>query len=439
MSGIAEFLSRKGYKVTGSELYPSQITERLEKLGIKIFKGHNADNINKDTDLVVYSSAIKEDNAEYAKAKESGIKIIKRAVMLGELVNDLFLISVSGTHGKTSTTALIAKLLIDNGFDPVVFVGGTVDFLDGGSSRIGNGKYAVVEADEYDRSFLTLKSDIAVITNIELDHTDIYSDLAELKESFQQFLYNAKKECKIVACGDSDNVMDILQKVDRNEKLLYGLNNTNDYTLEDIESINGNISYNFDNQKIVLNIPGVHNALNASAAYLAGKLTGMKAENIKDSLFRFNGVKRRLELKYNSDISIYDDYAHHPTEIIASYKAIRNIAKGRIITVFQPHTYTRTRDLYNEFAYALKENDVLILTEIYAAREKAIDNVSSELILNRLMDFNKGNIYYLKTFEEIEKILKGIIKKDDTIIFQGAGSITELCDMFVKNYPEGKK
>jgi UDP-N-acetylmuramate--alanine ligase len=438
MSGIAEFLERKGYEISGSDLYPSQITERLKSFGIKIFEGHNSENITGDIDLVIYTSAVKKDNPEYEKAIKLGIKMVKRAVMLGEIVNDLYLISVSGTHGKTSTTAMIAKILIDNGFEPYIFVGGTLDFLEGGSSRIGKGNIAVVEADEYDRSFLSLKSNVIIITNIELDHTDIYKDLKELKDSFKQFIDNAEPGAKIIACGDDLNVLDLTKNIDKKHKIFYGLKDNNNYKIENIINTNGKTYFDLEKNTIRLKVPGLHNALNATASYLACNAIGVDLKKFAESIFDFSGVKRRLELKYKNDIIIYDDYAHHPTEVSASFKAIRDNAKGRIITVFQPHTFTRTRDLYNEFAESLKENDVVILTDIYPAREKEIKGVSSELIYNILKNIQK-EIYYTNSFENAIQILDKVIKKDDTIIFQGAGSITELCDMYVKRHSEVKE
>jgi UDP-N-acetylmuramate--alanine ligase len=434
MSGIAEFLIRKGYIVSGSDLFPSQITERLKKLGVNVFVGHNAENIQNNVDLVVYSSAVKENNCEFTKANDSGIKMVKRAVILGELVNDLFLISVSGTHGKTSTTAMIAKVLIDNNLDPTVFAGGNIDFLDNGTSRIGAGKYAVVEADEYDRSFLTLKSDVAVITNIELDHTDIYKTLSDLKNSFQQFINNSKPGYKIVACGDDENILDVIREYDAKDKYLYGLKENNQNVINKIENKNEKISFSINNKEIKLKVPGIHNALNSIAAYLASGCAGISFENYAKSIVSFSGVKRRLELKFSNDIKVYDDYAHHPTEVAASFDAIKNITKNRIITVFQPHTFTRTRDLYKEFAYALKDNDVVILADIYPARETAIEGVSSGLIFDELKKLKKKDIYYLKSFEIINSTLKNIIKKNDTILFQGAGNIMDLCDLFINNY-----
>jgi len=438
MSGIAEFLERKDYEISGSDLYPSQITERLKSFGIKIFDGQNSENITDDIDLVIYTAAVKKDNPEYKKATELGIKMVKRAVMLGEIVNDLYLISVSGTHGKTSTTAMIAKILIDNGFEPYVFVGGTLDFLEGGSSRIGKGNIAVVEADEYDRSFLSLKSNVIIITNIELDHTDIYKDLAELKNSFKQFIDNAKPGAKIIACGDDLNILDLMKNIEAKHKVLYGIKDNNNYKIENIINTNGKTYFDLEKNTIGLKVPGLHNALNSTASYLACSAIGVDLKKFAESIFDFTGVDRRLELKYKNDIKIYDDYAHHPTEVSASFKAIKDNAKGRIITVFQPHTFTRTRDLYNEFAESLKENDVVILTDIYPAREKEIKGVSSELIFNELKKFQK-EIYYAKSFESVIDTLNKIIKKDDTIIFQGAGSITELCEKYIERYSEVKK
>ncbi|MCX6165030.1 MAG: UDP-N-acetylmuramate--L-alanine ligase [Ignavibacteriae bacterium] len=436
MSGIAEYLVRKGFTVSGSDSTFSEITHKLSAIGVKIFEGHNESNLSEDTDLVVYSAAIKDDNPELFKARNLGINTIKRAKMLGEIVNDKKLIAVSGTHGKTSTTAMIAKILIDCNLDPTVFVGGTTDFLEGGNSRIGNGEYAVVEADEYDRSFLTLKPDFAVITNIDLDHTDIYKNLDDLKNSFSEFLSNGKENLKVIGFGDDRNIIDVMKLMQNKNCFTYGFGKNNDYVIDESYLTGSKIKFDINNNYIELSVPGRHNILNASAAYIIGELLGVDKECVIGKLKSFYGVNRRLELKYNKEIKVYDDYAHHPTEIEYSFNAIKEIAKSRVITVFQPHTYTRTRDFYEGFAYALKNNDVTILTDLYPAREKEINGVSSKLIYDKLMLINKNKIFYEKSFHNVIKKLDEIIKENDTIIFQGAGDITDLCNLYVKKLNE---
>lgn len=431
MSGIAEYLVKNGYEVSGSDSAPGEITNRLSSFGVRIFEGHNASNVNKNIDLVVYSAAIKADNPELAKTLELGIHNVKRAKMLGEIVNNDFLIAVSGTHGKTSTTAMVAKVLIDCGLDPTVFVGGAIDFLEDGNSRIGKGKYSVVEADEYDRSFLTLKPDIVIITNVDLDHTDIYKDLGDLKNAFKEFLKGGKENCRIIGFGDDRNVADLLNSVNNICSFTYGFGKQNKYVIEESYLKDSKIRYEMNGEYIDLSVPGKHNVLNSAASFIAGSLLELDPGMIKLSLKSFFGVKRRLELKYENDIRVYDDYAHHPTEIEYSLFAVKEISKSRVITVFQPHTYTRTRDFFGGFAKALKDNDITILLDLYPAREKAIEGVSTELIYDKMKSVGLDNVYYEKSFDNAIKKLGEIVKKDDTIIFQGAGDVTNLCSDFV--------
>jgi len=422
MSGIAEYLLKKKIEVTGSDLNLSFITERLESLGAVIYKGHSESNIPLDADIVIYSSAVKEDNPEYISAKNNNIRLLKRAVILGFIVNDKILISVAGTHGKTTTAAMIGKLLLDAGLDPDIFCGGNLDYLNGASSRIGDGNYAVVEADEYDRSFHTLKSDIIVITNIDLDHTDFYKDIEDIKNSFRIFIENRKINSKIVIYGENDNTVNLTRNIltaeNKSDLIMYG---------KDDDEYN----YSFKNIFYDLQIIGEHNVLNSLAALCVSNVLGIDKTIFRKSIESFNGVGRRLELKYDGDIKIYDDYAHHPYEIYCSLTALKKISKRKLITVFQPHTYTRTRDFYGEFANSLALSDIIILAGIYPAREKYIDGVTSLLILNELKKYkNIQSCCSADNDEIIRKLLK-IVQKDDVVVFQGAGDITLLCGKFV--------
>jgi len=370
MSGIAEYLAKKKFIVTGSDANPGQITKRLEKFSVKISKGHAESNLPDDTELVIYTSAVKDDNEELQKAKRLNITTVKRAEALGNIVNDKFLIAVSGTHGKTTTTAMIAKVLIDSKNDPTVFVGGNLEFLNGGTSRIGKSEIAVVEADEYDRSFLTLKPDIIVITNIEADHLDIFKDLDDIKSCFGKFISNGKQGLKVIGCGDDENILSVLSA--SKQKILYGFNKNNNYRITDISYNERGLTYNLGKVEIRLNVLGRHNILNSAAAYIVADEFKVSDEGFNDSIKTFTGVKRRLELKFNKGIKVYDDYAHHPTEVKASLEALKKNHKGRIITVFQPHLYSRTRDFYKEFGEAFSIADVLMLMKIYPAREKEL-------------------------------------------------------------------
>ena len=243
MSGIAEYLVRQNFIVSGSDITLTEITQRLERFGVTVFKAHHENNLSDDTDLVIYTSAVKEDNEELKKAKRLKIKLMKRAEILGLIVNDMYLIAVSGSHGKTTTTAMITKVLIDNDYDPTVFVGGSLDFLEGGSSRIGKSKYAVVEADEYDKSFLTLISDLIVVTSIEIDHTDIYESVEDLKKNFKKFIDKRKTNSKIVGLGDDKNVVEVLASYPKKEKVLYGFGAGNNVKAENVKQDNGSVRF----------------------------------------------------------------------------------------------------------------------------------------------------------------------------------------------------
>jgi UDP-N-acetylmuramate--alanine ligase len=425
MCGLAEYLLVKGYKVTGSDSTRTFITERLERKGAKVSYGHSADNIRKGVNLVVYTSAVKKDNPEYKKALSLKINTIKRAVLLGELVNGLNLIAVSGTHGKTSTTSMIANILIKSGIDPTVFVGGNLDVLGGASYRIGKGKWAVVEADEYDRSFLTLKPHVIVVNNIELDHIDIYKNEKSLKTAFKSFLSNLKQEGTIVANFDDKNVKELIDPIDE-VVIDFGIKGTN--KISNVKMSATKTTFKLNDFKVELGIPGYHNVYNASASICA-TIFAAKSANIFRSLKEFKGVKRRLELKYDKrNIKIYDDYGHHPSEVLSSLKSLKDIDKKRLIVVFQPHTYTRTKQFYKEFAKSLSAADKVYLLPVYAAREKAIKGVSSKLIYNLI----KKDKCLVENENSMYTDLKKTLKKGDRVVFQGAGDVTNMCDKFIK-------
>lgn len=425
MCGLAEYLLVKGYKVTGSDSTKTFITERLEKKGAKVSYGHSADNIGKSVHLVVYTSAVKKDNPEYKKALALKINTIKRAVLLGELVNGLKLIAVSGTHGKTSTTSMIAGILIKSGIDPTVFVGGNLDILGGASYRIGKGKWAVVEADEYDRSFLTLKPDVIVVNNVELDHIDIYKTEKSLKSAFKSFLSNLKEEGTIVANYDDKNVKELVDPVDE-VVIDFGFNGTN--RISNVKMSASKTAFSLNDFKVELGIPGYHNVYNASAAICA-TIFAVKSASIFGSLKDFKGVKRRLELKYDKrNIKVYDDYGHHPSEVLSSLKSLKDVDKKRLIVVFQPHTYSRTKQFYREFAKSLSAADKVYLLPVYAAREKAMKGVSSKLIYSLI----KKDKCLVESESELFADLKKSIKKGDRVVFQGAGDVTNMCDKFIK-------
>jgi UDP-N-acetylmuramate--alanine ligase len=358
--------------------------------------------------------------------------------MLGEVVNDRFLIAVAGTHGKTTTTAMIGKLLEDAGLDPLVFVGGNTPLFHGSTYRPGKGKYAVVEADEYDRSFLTLKPDIAIITNIDEDHLDIYKDLSEIKQTFLKFCSLVKDNGKIIYYGDDTNINDFIGNSDF-KKMSYGFGEQNYLKIKKFSVENGKISYSvmnsvasFDN--IILNMVGRHNVLNSAACFAVSKSLGIKFEVFKNSIGDFKTVDRRLQLRYNqNDITVYDDYAHHPKEIASSLSGLKEFyGSRRLVTVFQPHLFSRTRDLYMDFAKELTIADEVVLLEIYPAREMPIEGVTSSLIFDELKK-NKIRAIYIKDKEKVTEHLMSITGNGDIIVFQGAGDITNICTNFINS------
>ncbi|MFI5144033.1 MAG: UDP-N-acetylmuramate--L-alanine ligase [Ignavibacteria bacterium] len=436
MCGLAEYHLKAGNKVSGSDLIESDTTKRLQKLGAEVKIGHSAGNVDETIDVVVYSAAVKEDNPELKKAKELGLKTMKRAEMLGTIVNDKFLIAVAGTHGKTTTTAMIGKLLADAGLDPLVFVGGNVNLFEGGASRYSGGKYAVVEADEYDRSFLFLKPDISIITSIDEDHLDIYSGLADIKRTFGMFCENSKPGSKIIYCGDDDNIPDSIGNVNR-DKFSYGFGNSNYFKITDYNNADNKLHFSIMNSMAVykdidLKLIGKHNVLNSAACFAAGRMLNIDFVIYKMSINDFRTVDRRLQMKCDKDIIVFDDYAHHPKEIESSLLGLKEFYKGKkIISVFQPHLYSRTRDLYKEFAKSLGIADEVVLLDIYPAREKPIEGISSRLILKEMKRQNKI-VKYFGSWDEALNFLSSFVEKSDVVVFQGAGDITLLCDNFIK-------
>lgn len=436
MSGLAEYYLLSGYTVSGSDMTESHITNRLKELGAKIIIGHSADNITPEIDTVVYTSAVKNGNPEIDRANELGIRTVRRAEMLGEIVNDKYLIAVSGTHGKTSTTAMIGKLLVDAGLDPLIFVGGNVQLFDGGATRFGKGKYAVVEADEYDRSFLALRPDVTVITNIDEDHLDIYKDLDDIKDTFKLFCDRSKYGAYIIYCGDDENIKSFINSINR-EKMSYGFDEKNYLKITDYHVELNKLNFDILNSTskytgVELNMVGRHNALNSTACFAVSKVLDISFDKYKESIKDFRTVDRRLQLKYNSNgIKVYDDYAHHPIEIRSSLKGLKEMGSYRVITVFQPHLFSRTRDFYKDFAKELSSADEVILMDIYPAREKPIEGITSEMINNELRSLGK-KAQYIKDKNDIIKGLLNAVKENDIIVFQGAGDVTNLCNEFVK-------
>ena len=427
MSGIAELLLNLDFKVSGSDLNDSDIIKNLKSQGAKISNKHHINNI-KNCEVVVYSSAVANDNVELIEAVKRKIPIIKRAEMLGELVAlKQTSIAIGGTHGKTSTSSMIGALLSEGKLDPTLIVGGLVQNLDT-NSKLGNGDLIVVEADEYDKSFLQIKPTIAIITNIEKEHMDCYENLEDLKSSFIQFANSVPFYGSLIACIDSPEVQKMLHLVKR-PIVTYGLSLQAEISAKNIKYHGENTSYSLykNNKKIgivSLNVPGEHNVLNSLAAAAIGFEMGLKIESIIKGLKSYGGVRRRFEIKgIKNDIMVVDDYAHHPTEVSATLQAARDGWDRRIIAVFQPHLYSRTKDFHKEFAAAFMNSDILIITDIYPARELPIKGVNGELVYNSARSIGHKNVHYVPNIENIKECLDGLVKSNDMIITIGAGTI----------------
>jgi len=433
MSGIAELLLNQDFTITGSDLNESDIVKRLKKLGAQIYLGHKSDHVKK-CDVLVYSSAVKKDNPELVAARQRGIPIIKRAEMLGELiaVKDLS-IGVSGTHGKTSTTSMIGSILSSAGLDPTLVVGGLVKNIDT-NSKLGSGEIIVVEADEFDRSFLALRPTIAIVTNIELEHTDCYADLPDMQGAFNQFC-NAVPFYGVVIAGlDSPGVQGILANIKR-PVITFGFSNqaifrANNIRYNKSETSFTMIAHNRILGEITLQLPGEHNVLNALAAIALGMELNLPFAAIKKGIEAYTGVRRRFEIKGAArDIMVVDDYAHHPTEVAATLQAARHgWDDRRLVAVFQPHLFSRTRDFHREFAAAFLESDVLVVCDVFPAREEPLPGITGDLVAQAARDLGHTQVHYIPDLAELIEELETIIKPGDMVITIGAGNIWRFSD-----------
>lgn len=426
MSGIADILLESGYRVSGSDRQASVITEYLKKRGAEIFIGHSESNL-REIDLLVYTSAVKADNPERKQARKMNIPQIRRAEMLAEVVRMKYTVAISGTHGKTTTTSLCAEVLTEAGLDPTVIVGGRLK-SSMTNARVGSGEFAVVEADEYDRSFLALSPSIAVVTSLETDHLDIYKNLADMQDAFLKFCNQTPFYGLVIANADEENIRAILPEI-RQEIITFGFNESADFRV-----INPNYESNRSRFEIVsknenfgefeLSIPGEYNIKNALAAFVVGVQSGIQVSDIRNALKKFSGVERRFETKaVVNDIMIVDDYAHHPTEVRALLTAAKSGWHRRVVAVFQPHLFSRTRDFYREFAQALLLADEVVLAPIYPAREEALPGVDSTIILDELKQSGKKEVMYVSDLQALPQELSRRVRPGDMVITIGAGDI----------------
>ncbi|MBE0433017.1 UDP-N-acetylmuramate--L-alanine ligase [candidate division WOR-3 bacterium] len=434
MSGLAVIMQNLSFRVTGSDLQPSLVTQSLKRAGIRVLYGHRKENV-KGADVVVYSSAIKQDNPEMTSAGQMGIPVIHRAELLAELTRTKFAICVSGTHGKTTTTSMIDEVLLNAGFSPTSVIGGIV--IGKSQAALGAGDHLVCEVDESDKSFLRVYPSFAVITNIEAEHLDYYKDLDEIKEHFVHFA-NHVPFWGCVFLGADSMMNASIRPLIRRRVILYGFDPDADLHSYGIDKVDFGVSFRVKlNRRPVgrfrINRPGRHNVANALAAIGVGLELGISPAVIKDALESFKGVHRRMEFIGSiNGVSIFDDYGHHPTEIAVTLHTLREyFPSRRIVAVFQPHRYTRTYHLFDQFATSFLSADQVLMTEIYAAHESPIPGITGRALAKRVAKEQEG-VYFLSNFGQIIDYLLRNLKPGDVVIFQGAGDINQIAHRLLK-------
>ncbi|MBI4706993.1 MAG: UDP-N-acetylmuramate--L-alanine ligase [Candidatus Omnitrophica bacterium] len=435
MSGIAHLLMRSGIDVSGSDVKETGITNELRNAGAKIFIGHLGSNIDK-ADLIIYSSAIREDNPEVAKAKKLGIPLIKRAQALAQLMQDKTVVTVAGSHGKTTTTSLVSYLFLEAGLMPTVAIGGILRNIDT-NACFGNGEYFVAEADESDGSFLYYRPKYSIITNIDREHLDYYHDFDNELEAFGQFIRRTEDNGCLFCCDDDVHLKSLLKDC-KNKYVLFGLTKNAHIYPKNILITGLNSEFDcYFNDKFVdrfnLSLGGRHNVSNALSVIALGLELGIDLGVIKKTLVNYKGAGRRLEIKFNNDqITIIDDYAHHPTEIRATLAAVKNLEQKRVIAVFQPHRFTRTKLLLDEFGKCFGDADYVLVTDIYPASELPIEGVSAQALCDRIkLNYPQKEVLYLPKSEIVPHILE-IIRPEDLVITLGAGDIIKNCEELVE-------
>lgn len=439
MSAIAEILLTHGYKITGSDLSDSNLVHKLRSKGAEIFIGHSTNNV-KTPDLIVYSAAIKENNPERIEGKKQGVPEIDRAEMLGQIMKKYNKsIAVSGSHGKTTTTSLISLLMEYSGLDPTILVGGELDEI-GGNIKIGESQHFITEACEYVESFLKFNPFLAIILNIDEDHLDYFENLAHIKRSFEKFALGIPESGFLVANWDDENVKDICKNLKCN-LLTYSINNAGDFKAKDITfSKEGLPSFyveylNETYGPFKLSIPGKHNVYNALAAISTLTALGVEINTLLEHVFKYKGIHRRFDMLGEVKAAkIIDDYAHHPAEIKATLEAATNYPHNRIWCVFQPHTYTRTKTLLDDFSKSFTLADQVIITDIYAAREQDMGEVTSLDLVNKINDFSK--VHYISGFDNITEYIYDKLEPNDIVLTMGAGDIYKVGQMLVDKNKE---
>ncbi len=447
MSGIAEVLLNLGYRVSGSDLKSSAVTQRLAGLGAAVFEGHHAENIS-GAEVVVTSSAIARENPEVVEAHRLHVPVIQRAEMLAELMRLKYGIAIAGMHGKTTTTSMVAAVLAGGGLDPTVVVGGRVDAM-GSNARLGKSQYLVAEADESDRSFLKLSPILSVVTNIDREHMDCYRNMRDVKKTFLEFMDRVPFYGVVVVCNDDAVLRRLLPQAQR-RTVTYGTKRGSDFLIK-LEN-NGTKAGAFDSQPLsrfrvgyrkrdlgafTLHVPGVHNVLNATAAIAVGVGLDIDVEAIRAGLDQFRGVDRRFQLRGRAGgVSVIDDYGHHPTEIRATLAAARQCGFRKVHVVFQPHRYTRTRDLMDDFTSAFGEANTLFVLDIYAASEAPIEGISGEALARAIRDKGGLQAEYAGSFADGVSAVTAVAQKGDMILTLGAGSVSQVGPMILEKLKE---
>ncbi|OGP53270.1 MAG: UDP-N-acetylmuramate--L-alanine ligase [Deltaproteobacteria bacterium RBG_13_52_11] len=440
MSGIAEVLLNLGYRITGSDAKETEITRHLSQLGCRITYAHQRENVQ-GADVVVISSAIRGHNPEVKEAKAQMIPVIPRAEMLAELMRMKYGIAIAGTHGKTTTTSMTATVLAHAGLDPTMVIGGRLNSL-GSNARLGEGEFLVAEADESDGSFLTLSPTIAIVTNIDPEHLDYYDDIEHLKRTFVEFINKVPFYGSSILCLDHENVRAIIPSVEK-RYITYGLDPQANLRGEAITPRGWGIEFQVSWQGrllggVRLGIPGIHNAYNALAAIACGLKLDIAFHLIQEALEGFTGVQRRFQLKGDyAGVTIIDDYAHHPVEIKVTLAAAKGLGKGRIIALFQPHRYTRTRDLFDDFLTAFAQADALFITDIYPAGEDPIPGVTAEALVQEIKKRGHPEVHYVPDRERLVEEVLPMVKPGDIVMTLGAGSISEVSETIVEALRKG--
>jgi len=438
MSGIAELLLNLGYKVSGSDLKSSEITERLKTLGGVVYEGHSEKQIS-GADVVVISSAISQDNPEVVAAEQSSVPVIPRAEMLAELMRLKYSIAIAGAHGKTTTTSIVASVLAEGDLDPTVVIGGKLKSI-GSNAVLGEGDFIVAEADESDGSFLKFSPAIAVITNIDREHLDFYPDLEAIKSVFLSFIDRIPFYGLAILCLDNEPIQDLIPKI-KKRYVTYGMSSQADFQIRDVEFEKHRSSFSIFKQgqklgRIRLNLPGIHNVYNATASVAVGIELDIPFDTIKTALETLEGVQRRLEIKGEiKGVTVVDDYGHHPTEIKTTLLALEECWPGRRkVIVFQPHRYTRTKALFDDFTRAFYQSDVLLVLPVYAAGEKKIEGITGQALCEGIKAHGHKDVLWVEGKKNAVTYLKDHLKPNDVVLTLGAGDVWKVGDELLKRH-----